>query len=125
MADVDSTNSGGKVMTSTISINEAARQAVASPANLARFGERGFRTIISGRVVGHLVATTGVDADEALVAAHQAIEEVGGLVVGVKDRPGLRSLSRTPYAIHEVWMIPETAVLANTAPAVEDQPRAA
>jgi hypothetical protein len=100
---------------------EVARRAVTLPANLASFGERGFRTVINGRVLDYLVLNAGLDRGAGLVAARQAIEEVGGLVVSSHtnaDVPTLRPIS-------EVWMIPETAVLRDAAPPPERRPRAA
>lgn len=106
---------------------EVARRTVTSPANLATFGERGFRTVINGRVIDQLFLTAGLARPEALLAARKAIEGVGGLVVGSRsdaDAPTLRPIS-------EVWMIPETAVLPATAPppatapSPERRPRAA
>jgi hypothetical protein len=101
---------------------ELARRTVTSSANLATFGERGFRTVINGRVLDQLFLTAGLGRPEALLAARRAIEEVGGLVVASRadvDVPSLRPIS-------EVWMIPETAVLPAVAPPpAERRPRAA
>ena len=72
-----------------VDTREVARNAVTSPANLASFGERGFRTVISGRVVDYLVLKAGIDRAAATVAARKAIEEVGGLVVGSRIREDL------------------------------------
>lgn len=84
--------------------DEVARRTVTSPANLATYGERGFRTVINGRVLDQLFLTAGLGRREALLAARKAIEEVGGLVVASRpdDGPTLRP-------VNEVWMIPETA----------------
>jgi hypothetical protein len=101
---------------------DVARRTVTSAANVATFGERGFRTVINGRVLDRLFLDAGLDRGAALVAARKAIEEVGGLVVG--SRSDADAPTRRP--ISEVWMIPETAVLPAVAPPpAERRPRAA
>jgi hypothetical protein len=104
-----------------VDVEEVVRRAVTSPANLASFGERGFRMVVNGRVLDELVLKAGLDRRAGLVAARKAIEGVGGLVVGSRtdaDVPTLRPSS-------EVWMIPETAVLREAAPPPARRPRAA
>ena len=100
---------------------EVARRAVTSPAYLVSFGERGFRTVINARVIDHLTFTVGLERRQALLAAHAAIEEVGGLVVGARHDADVLPVG----PINEVWMIPETAVLPEPAPSPTGRLRAA
>jgi hypothetical protein len=100
---------------------EVARRAVTTPANLASFGERGFRTVLNGRVVDHLTLTVGLERRQALLAARTAVEEVGGLVVGSRNDADVTPLR----PINEVWMIPETAVLPEPVPTPTGRLRAA
>jgi hypothetical protein len=100
---------------------EVARRAVTSPAHLVSFGERGFRTVITARVIDHLTLTVGLERRQALLAAHAAIEEVGGLVVGARHEADVLPVG----PINEVWMIPETAVLPASAPPPTGRLRAA
>lgn len=95
-----------------IDIAEVARRAVTSPTYLARFGERGFRTVINGRVLDHLTLTVGLERRQALLVARAAIEEVGGLVVGPRNDADVLPLR----PLNEIWMIPESAVLRESMP---------
>ncbi len=120
MNEVSTTGQGRRT-----DVVEVARRTVTSSSNLVRFGERGFRTVIINRVLDQLVLTAGFTEGEALAAARQAIEEVGGFVVGRRSEFESPTRGRYSRPVSEVWMIPETVVLPAVAPTPQHRPRAA
>jgi hypothetical protein len=87
-------------------LDDAAIRAVSAPAHLSAFSERGFRTVDKGRVLASLTKA-GLDPDSALVAAHAAIESLGGFVTNAERNAGLGGPRSAWRYLYEVWMVPE------------------
>jgi anaerobic glycerol-3-phosphate dehydrogenase len=86
--------------------DDAAIQAVSAPGHLSEFSEHGFRTVDKGRVLASLTRA-GLDPDAALVAAHAAIESLGGFVTNAERNAGLGGPRSAWRYLYEVWMVPE------------------